>query len=437
MKLTRLFASALAFASMTGAAGLARAAEIEFWYGNTGVVEQAILESCAAFNAGQTRDKVNCIGQGNYEVAMQKAIAAYRAKKSPVLMQFFDAGTVDLMMSGAVEPVSTVLPAVNWKDYLGGARSFYETAKGELLSQPYNGSTLILYGNRDMLSKAGIDRLPTTYEALIEDARKLKAAGIACPFVTDGHPWRVLEQFAARHGVAIASRHNGYDGLDAVYTFNKGPVATHLQNLKTWRDEGLIRLGQDSKAGKYDAAYNTGECAMMEGSTGGYGAAYKALGDKVMIALAPIYEGKSRHNTLIGGASIWIMKGHSAAEIDAAKAFLDFLRRDDQQIEFAGKTGYLPMTGTALAALKASGKASDPHYATAEIGVASLDQPATEDSRGVRLGFYVQFRDIFMKETQKAFNGEKPMQQALDDAAQQGNELLRRFEKTYSGVAMQ
>lgn len=435
MKLTLLIASALALAG--AATTTAKAADIEFWYGNTGVIEKAILDSCAAFNASQTRDKVTCVGQGSYEVAMQKAIAAYRAKKAPVLMQFFDAGTLDLMLSGAIEPVSAVLPEVNWKDYLAGARSFYETAKGELLSQPYNGSTLVLYGNREMLAKAGIDKLPTTYEALISDARKLKEAGIECPFATDGHPWRVLEQFAARHGVAIATKHNGYDGLDAVYTFNKGLVADHMQNVKTWRDAGLVRLQQDTKAGKYDAAFNTGECAMIEGSTGGYGAAFKALGDKVMIGLTPMYEGKTRHNTLIGGASIWIMKGHNEAELAAAKSFLDFLRRDDQQIEFAGKTGYLPMTGTALAALKASGKASDPQYATAEIGVSSLDQPSSEDSRGVRLGFYVQFRDVFMKETQKAFNGEKSMQQALDDAAQQGNDLLRRFEKTYSGAAMQ
>ncbi|WP_137128597.1 extracellular solute-binding protein [Rhizobium sp. FY34] len=434
MKVKYLIASALAMASAVPAA---RAAEIDFWYGNTGVIETAIQDACSTFNASQTQNKVNCLGQGSYEVAMQKAIAAYRAKKAPVLMQFFDAGTLDLMLSGAAEPVSAVLPQVNWKDYLQGARSYYETAKGELLSQPYNGSTLLMYGNRDMLAKAGIDKLPTTYEELVADAKQLKAAGIECPFTTDGHPWRVLEQFAARHGTAIATRHNGYDGLDAIYSFNKGPVATHMQNLKTWRDDGLLRLAQDTKAGKFDAAFNTAECAMMENSSAGYGAAYKALGDKVMVGLAPMYEGQTRHNTLIGGASIWIMKGHSKDEVAAAKAFLDFLRRDDQQIEFAGKTGYLPMTETALLALKASAKANDPQFATAELGVASLNQPANEDSRGVRLGFYVQFRDIFMKETQKAFNGEKPMQQALDDAASQGNELLRRFEKTYNGAANQ
>ncbi|MDQ0454321.1 extracellular solute-binding protein [Rhizobium paknamense] len=434
MMLKFLFASALSLAS---AASVAKAADIEFWYGNTGLGEEAIQNACSAFNAAQSRDRVTCVGQGSYEVAMQKAIAAYRAKKNPVLMQFFDAGTLDLMLSGAVEPVSEALPQVKWDDYLPGARSYYQTAKGALLSQPYNGSTLILYGNRELLARAGISALPATYEELVADARKLKAAGIACPFATDGLSWRVLEQFSARHGEPIATRHNGYDGLDATYTFNTGLAATHLQNLKSWRDEGLLRLEQDTKTGKFDAAFNAGECAMVENSTGGYGAAYKALGDKVMIGLAPMYQGKTRHNTLIGGASIWIMKGHGPAEIEAAKAFLDFLRRDDQQIAFAGKTGYLLMTGSALTALKISGKAATPEFAVADLGVSSLAEPGNDDSRGIRLGFFVQFRDIFLKETQKAFNGEKPMQQALDDSARQGNELLRRFEKTYRGAAMQ
>ena len=171
-------------------------------------------------------------------------------------------------------------------------------------------------------------------------------------------------------------------------------------------------------------------------STGSYGAAFAALRDKVEIAMAPMYEGYERHNTLIGGASIWVMKGHDEPAYDAARAFLDFLRGDEQQIEFTRITGYVPVTNSGLAALQAAGLSDDPQFATASTGVESLNQPATEDSRGVRLGFYVQFRDIFMEETQKAFTGGQDMQAALDNAAVRGNELLRRFEQTYKGTKL-
>ena len=434
MKISILAAAA---AVMAGACS-AQAANIEFWYGNTGPVETAIKAQCDAFNAAQSQHKVTCVGQGSYEVSMQKAIAAYRAKNHPVLIQFFDAGTLDLMLSNAVVPVQEILPDVKWNSYIAGARAYYETSGGKLFAQPYNASTLLFYTNKTELEKAGVTQTPATWEEVIDAARKLKAAGHACPFVTDGDTWRVLEQFSARHGLPIASRHNGYDGLDAEYVFNTTFVAKHLQNLVDWRKEGLVRLNADTKAGNYTAAFNAGECAMMEGSSGSYAASAKAFDGKYQITvnMAPMYKGYERHNTLVGGASIYVMKGHDQAEVDGAKAFLDFLRKPEQQMAFTAATGYVPVTNDVLDAINKSGDAKAAKYATAAIGIESMNQPPTADSRGIRLGFYVQFREIFMEETQKAYAGQQTMQASLDNAKKRGDELLRRFEQTYKGVKL-
>ncbi|APO72465.1 sn-glycerol-3-phosphate ABC transporter substrate-binding protein UgpB 3 (plasmid) [Rhizobium gallicum] len=434
MKISTL---AAAVALMAGAhAG--QAADIEFWYGNTGNVETAIKAECDAFNAAQKKHRVTCIGQGSYEVSMQKAIAAYRAHNHPVLIQFFDAGTLDLMLSDAVVPVQDILPDVKWDNYIAGARAYYETSDGRLYSQPYNASTLLFYTNKTELEKAGIAEPPTTWEEIIDAARKLKAAGHACPFVTDGDTWRVLEQFSARHGLPIASKHNGYDGLDAEYVFNTTFAAMHLANLVEWRKEGLVKLNADTKAGNYTAAFNAGECAMMEGSSGSYAASAKAFEGKyeITVGMAPMYRGYERHNTLVGGASIYVMKGRDQSEVEGAKAFLDFLRQPEQQMAFTAATGYVPVTNGVLDAIARSGAASSPKYATAAIGIGSMNQPRTEDSRGIRLGFYVQFREVFMEETQKAFAGEQTMQAALDRTKARGDELLRRFEKTYKGAKL-
>ncbi|PCK85459.1 glycerol-3-phosphate ABC transporter substrate-binding protein [Rhizobium sophoriradicis] len=427
-----------AAAALTAGACSAQAANIEFWYGNTGVVETAIQDQCAAFNAAQSEHHITCVGQGSYEVSMQKAIAAFRAKNHPVLIQFFDAGTLDLMLSDAVVPVQDELPDVKWDNYITGARAYYETSGGKLFAQPYNASTLLFYTNRTELEKAGITKTPETWEEIIEAARKLKAAGHACPFTTDGDTWRVLEQFSARHGLPIASKHNGYDGLDAEYVFNTTFAAKHLQNLVDWRKEGLVKLGSDTKAGNFTAAFNAGECAMMENSSGSYTASAKAFEGKyeLTVSLAPMYQGHERHNTFVGGASIYIMKGHEKAEIEGAKAFLDFLRRPEQQMAFTAATGYVPVTNDVMEAIEKSGEASSPKYATAALGIGLMNEPRTPDTRGIRLGFYVQFRQIFMEETQKAFAGEKTMQAALDSAKKRGDELLRRFGQTYKGAKL-
>ncbi|WP_417280566.1 extracellular solute-binding protein [Celeribacter sp.] len=423
-------------AALAVTAASSNAAEIEFWYGNTGTVEAAILAECTAFNESQAEHTVSCVGQGSYEAGFQKAIAAYRSNTHPALIQFFDGGTLDVMLSGAIEPVYQLMPDVDWNDYLAGARGYYESSNGELYSQPYNGSTLIFYVNKEMLGAAGVTDLPETWEEVIDAARRLKDSGEACPFTTDAHPWRIIEQFAARHAAPIASNNNGYGGLDAEYVFNTGLIADHLKNLAAWHEEGLVRLNEEVKAGNYAAAFAAGECAMMTASTGTYASAYEALGDKLAISMAPMYEGHERHNTFIGGASIYVMKGHSEKEIAAVKAFLNFIREPAQQIEFSRATGYLPVTLTALEELKSSGLSDDPAFAPATVGVDSLNQPATEDTKGIRLGFFSGARDIMIEENAKAFTGQQDMQTALDNAVQRGNELLRRFEKTYEGVEL-
>ena len=432
------FLTLTATAALLAGAVSAHAANIEFWYGNTGPVEVAIKAQCDAFNAAQADHKVNCVGQGNYEVLMQKAIAAYRAKNAPILLQVLDAGTLDMMLSDAVVPVQDELPDVKWDSYIAGARTYYETSKGKLFAQPYNASTLLFYTNKTELEKAGVTKTPETWEEIIEAARKLKANGSTCPFVTNAEPWIVFEQFSARHGQPIASKHNGYDGLDAEYVFNKTLAAKHLANLVDWRNEGLVRLNADTKGGNLVAAFSSGECAMIEASSGSYSTFTKAFEGKyeITVGMAPMYKGETRHNTLVGGASVYIMKGHDKAEIEGAKAFLNFLRQPQQQMTFSAATGYVPVTNDVLDAIAKSPDAKSPKYATAAIGIESMSEPATPDTRGIRLGSYIQFRQIWMEETQKAFAGQQAMQVALDKAKTRGDELLRRFQQTYKGVEL-
>ena len=161
----------------------------------------------------------------------------------------------------------------------------------------------------------------------------------------------------------------------------------------------------------------------MEDSTGDFRSASAALGQDVMVGLAPMYAGYARHNTFVGGASIWLMKGHTEAEVNAAKAFLAFIRSPEQQVEFSKKTGYLPVTSQAIQRME-----NDPASpAVVKPGIASMSSTPSANDRGIRLGFFVQFRDIFREDMQKAFAGQQSVEASLDDAKQRGDALLRRF----------
>jgi sn-glycerol 3-phosphate transport system substrate-binding protein len=55
----------------------------------------------------------------------------------------------------------------------------------------------------------------------------------------------------------------------------------------------------------------------------------------------------------------------------------------------------------------------------------------TPNSKGLRLGNFVQIRDIINEELEAIWAGSKTAQLGLDDAVSRGNKLLRKFERAY------
>jgi len=53
----------------------------------------------------------------------------------------------------------------------------------------------------------------------------------------------------------------------------------------------------------------------------------------------------------------------------------------------------------------------------------------TDKSRGIRLGNFVQIRNIIDEETEAIWAGKKGAKEALETAMKRGNEQLEKFEK--------
>ena len=136
-------------------------------------------------------------------------------------------------------------------------------------------------------------------------------------------------------------------------------------------------------------------------------------------------------NSIIGGASLWVMGGKSADEYKGIAKFFTFLSDTDRQAMLHQKSGYLPITKAAYDKTKASG-----FYDKTPILETPLkeltNKPPTENSRGLRFGNMVQMRDIWAEEIEAALAGQKTAKEALDSAVTRGNAMLRTFEKTVS-----
>jgi sn-glycerol 3-phosphate transport system substrate-binding protein len=133
-------------------------------------------------------------------------------------------------------------------------------------------------------------------------------------------------------------------------------------------------------------------------------------------------------NSIIGGATLWMLAGHEDEEYKGAAKFMTYLSSPEVQAWWHQETGYVPITTAAYELSKEQGfYETSPGTDTAILQL-SLNQP-TPASRGLRFGNFVQIRDVINEEMESIWSGDKTASEALDEAAKRGNALLRKFER--------
>ena len=408
---------------------------IDWWFAHGGRLGEKVQSIVADFNASQSDYKVVATYKGNYADTMTAGIAAFRAKNPPHILQVFEVGTATMMAAkGAIKPVYEVMAesGLPWSPdaYLPTVTGYYTTPDGKMLSLPFNSSTPVLYYNVEAFNKAGLDpdKPPKTWEEVAAYARKLVAAGYPGGFSTAWISWIHLENFSAWHNVPFGTQANGFGGMDTEFVFNKGPQVKHVQHLADWQKEKIFVYG--GRRNKGNAKFASGEVAMYTESSAGYAGFKKTCQFPFRTAMLPYWSDVkgAPQNTIIGGASLWVMQGHSAAEYKAVAAFFNYLSKPEVQADWHQFTGYLPITTAAYDYTEKQGfYKQNPDMETA-LKQMTLNTP-TENSRGLRFGNFVQMRAIMYDTLEAIFAGDKTAQAGLDDAAAKGNRLLRKFEK--------
>jgi sn-glycerol 3-phosphate transport system substrate-binding protein len=408
--------------------------EIQWWHAMTGVNNEVINKLASDFNASQTEYKVMPAYKGSYGDTMNAGIAAFRAGQAPHILQVFEVGTATMMAAtAAVKPVHVLMKEAGEpfdpNAYLPAITGYYSTAKGDMLSFPFNSSSAVMWFNRDALKKAGVE-VPKTWPEVFAAAKKLKADGYdKCGFSSAWFTWVNLEQFSAWHNVPLATKANGLDGFDAELKFNAPLQVKHLQNLMDLQKDKTFDYSGRSNAG--EGRFTAGECPIFLTSSAFFGNIKANAKFDFGAAPMPYYPDApgAPQNSIIGGASLWVMGGKSAAEYKGIAKFFSFLSETDRQVELHQKSGYLPITKAAYEKSKASGFYEKSPYLETPL-LELTNKAPTENSRGLRLGSMVQMRDVWAEEIEGALAGKKTAQQALDDAVKRGNEMLRQFEKT-------
>ena len=113
-----------------------------------------------------------------------------------------------------------------------------------------------------------------------------------------------------------------------------------MNDFKAWLDAGYAKI-QTSQVGKnLTQAFADGSCASTTMSIANHGTVHntQAPGLKWDVAMLPVIDASKRTNSLVGGASLWIMDGKSKEEYEAAAAFIKYVTATEPAKNTSAKT---------------------------------------------------------------------------------------------------
>ncbi|NLZ40414.1 MAG: sn-glycerol-3-phosphate ABC transporter substrate-binding protein UgpB, partial [Comamonadaceae bacterium] len=310
---------------------------------------------------------------------------------------------------------------------------YYTAPNGQMLSFPFNSSTPVFHYNKDAFKAAGLnpDAPPKTWPEVALAAAKLKASGHKCPFTTAWVSWTQLESFSAWHNVEFATLRNGFNGLGTRLAFTTPLHVRHIENLANMARQGLfVYKGRGNAA---DSTFVSGECAMITGSSALYGNIKRNSKFASGISTLPYYPDVpgAPQNTVIGGASLWVMAGKKPDEYKGIAAFFAYLSKPEAAAASHQRTGYLPVTIPSFELTEKSGFYKQ--NPGTDVSVTQMIRKTTDKSRGIRLGNFVQIRTIIDEEMEQVWAGKKSAKEGLEAAKKRGDEQLERFQKANKG----
>jgi sn-glycerol 3-phosphate transport system substrate-binding protein len=426
--------AAVAAAAILASPALA-ATEIMWWHAMSGELGRQLEKLAADFNASQSEYRIVPGYKGNYTETVTAAIFAFRSRTQPAIVQVNEIATATMTAAkGAIYPVFELMrdeqEAFSPAAYLPAVTGYYADVGGNMLSFPFNASTPILYYNKNLFRAAGLDPeiAPKTWPEVGVAAKRLRAAGSACGFTTSWPSWINVENFSAFHNLPISTKANGFGGLDAELDFNNPTMVRHIAQLAEWQTTKVFDYS--GRATTAEPRFQKGECAIFLGSSATRADIRANSKFEIGYGMLPYWPGVkgAPQNTIIGGATLWVLRDRPRAEYKGVAKFFGFLSKPEIQAAWHQNTGYLPVTRAAFDLTRAQG-----FYERNPGTAISIEQitmkPPTENSRGVRLGSFVLIRDVIDDELEQAFSGKKSAQAAMDSAVERGNRLLRQFER--------
>ena len=325
--------------------------EISFWHSMGGVNGQAIDTLVKKFNdENEYGITVKAQYQGEYDDSLNKLKSAQIGNMGADLVQIYDIGTRFMVDSGWITPMQELID----KDKYDVSKiepniAAYYSVDNKLYSMPFNSSTPILYYNKDMFDKAGIEKAPESFSQIENISGDLTSEGGATNAISLGIYGWFFEQFIGKQGLEYANNGNGRtEAATAVAFDSNGAAANILTAWKSLYDKGYApNVGKGGDAGLAD--FSAGKSAITLGSTASLKQILQDVNGKFEVGTAyfPKVKSTDEGGVSIGGASLWALNNNDAKKTRATWEFVKFLISPESQAYWNAQTGYFPVTTAA------------------------------------------------------------------------------------------
>ena len=407
--------------------------EVIWWHAHTGFLAERVNDITKKFNASQSDYEVKAVYKGSYPETLTAGIAAYRSKTPPHIIQVFEVGTQTMLSSNAIYPVYQLMKdqgiKIDWADFLPVIKSYYSKG-GNLYSMPFNSSTPILYYNKTAFEKAGLNPMvpPKTFGDIEKAAKAVVSKGAAkIGFTTAWPSWTLMENMHAWNDQPFANNNNGFSAMATELKINGKLGGEILELLARWQKEGIYTYSGRGSRG--DQPIVNGEAAIGLASTALVGSMTRTAKFNWGTGALPRLGGYPQGNSIIGGATLWVFKGHKKEQYKGVAKFLEFLGGTEQQAWWHANTGYFPLTRASVKSLPEDHFRKNSNLWTAFYQITS--GKTTPNSQGIRLGNFLAIRDTIEAEMENVFSAKKTPKQGLDDAVKKGNRTLKEFASLY------
>ena len=428
-----LLAAASVAAAQTAAQTTAQTT-VEFWH-SFGDAKRGdwIAARADEYNKAHPGVKIVPSYKGSYNDSLQATILAARQNKAPALVQIFEVGSQLALDSGVFQPVSSV-GSVEFGDYIKPVVNYY-TIGGKVNSLPFNSSSPVLYFNKDLLAKAGLDPKvpPTTFGGVLKACAKIEAAklNVKCMALAP-YGW-FFEQWMSEQNAALLNNGNGRQARATAANIDTPAGRAVFQFYKDLQDRGyLTNTGKLADTSGTDAIFGTQKAVFTIDSTAGIGNlgdAAKQSGFKLGVGVLPIPDGSKRNGVVIGGASLWVARTAPRPEAEAALDFALYMTSTANMASWHKLTGYYPVRSSSVNLLRKQG-----WFSSTPLQIVAFNQLLSTTpnvaNAGALNGAAIQTRTLIEQGLQKVTSGTS-VKEAASATNEQVNAALSDYNKNF------